>query len=87
MTAGTFQKLMNELPEKVMDKVRVEHKVWIYPASFCFVWNINDARLSTRDNTQETKRLTELGRSCVQFWQSKSRTSPNNSSSPRILSV
>lgn len=87
VSAKAFLKRANELAEKVLDKDKAEHKVWIVLAPFCTKSYIIDARYLPGSTILEAERPTKPGNNNVQFLQGKVQTSPNDFSSLGILSV
>lgn len=72
MSARPFWSWSNELPEKVMDKDKIEHKLWKVPVSPSAMDNINNARYFPVDSTLKTKRSEKRKKSSVQVLQGSS---------------
>lgn len=85
--AKTSSKLDNELPEKTMDKDRVQHNVGLVPVPFYGMRYINDAGYLRDDSTQKAERLNKRSVNSVQLSQDRSPSSPEQFSIFRILSV
>lgn len=87
MTQDLLKKWANPLPETVIDRSQVEHRVWILPTPFCAKQYISDERYLMGHGASENERSAAVRQNNVKFYQRTSLDWPSGSQTHSILSI
>lgn len=67
-TKATFQIWANHLHNKVVERDNIEHDMWIVPAPFCAMPNINGCGHLPGNEDQEMNRVKNMLKNNVEFY-------------------
>lgn len=73
--------------EKVVQRDKVQHNVWILPAPFCAMRYVNNGRYLTADDDQELDHVRNMPKNNVELYRSRFWEGPFCVQSHRILAI